>query len=238
MLLGESPSPAACRRADTARRLYGRRVLRLDSGDTDGQHLARKGEDGALLRRSEDVLVGGVGRIPSARVLRAHRPDAAADSRHAASEQIHLQQTLRHHLEGVGGQIRPLSRRGNRRRQRRFAPGRNRCGSGLQDRRNQPRHVGRLHGRNAEGETRRQNHRRRIRSGGQLHPARHDRFRGRTLGIRRRLRMVQAHTCLPCAVDSRPHRDGRSRNTRKTRRGGRGRHNAPTDGGCRGTAAT
>lgn len=58
-------------------------------------------------------------------------PDAAADSRHAASRQIYLQQALRHHLERVGSEIRTSRERDNRRRQRRFASGCNRRGRSL-----------------------------------------------------------------------------------------------------------
>ena len=141
--------PAAPGRSAAARRLVGRRTVRLDSRRADGVPRRRERQDGPLRLRFETDVGRGVGRLSARKVLRRARSRAAARAASSAERQLRLRRRGRHPDRGVGLRTGASGGYSRRRGVHRFAFGSSRRRHPLRDGGAQPRHLGLLHGRHA-----------------------------------------------------------------------------------------
>ena len=149
MFLVEGAAPAAPGRSAAARRLVGRRTVRLDSRRADGVPRRRERQDGPLRLRFETDVGRGVGRLSARKVLRRARSRAAARAASSAERQLRLRRRGRHPDRGVGLRTGASGGYSRRRGVHRFAFGSSRRRHPLRDGGAQPRHLGLLHGRHA-----------------------------------------------------------------------------------------
>lgn len=149
MFLVEGAAPAAPGRSAAARRLVGRRTVRLDSRRADGVPRRRERQDGPLRLRFETDVGRGVGRLSARKVLRRARSRAAARAASSAERQLRLRRRGRHSDRGVGRRAGASGGYSRRRGVHRFAFGSSRRRHPLRDGGAQPRHLGLLHGRHA-----------------------------------------------------------------------------------------
>ena len=203
VFLVEGPAPAAGFRTAAPRCVGRRRAVRLDSGRAD--RLPRYGgfAVGALRRRVEGDVGRRVGRLSARRVLRRTRPRPAAYPAAypaaPARQDVRLRHSCRYAQPRMGGETGAVGAGGHRSGECRLPFGRRRRGHLSRDRGAESGHVGLLHGRHAARKDGRPDGRRHFRSGGRLDTSRHGRIRSGHVGLRRRVRVVQAPALLAAA---------------------------------------
>ena len=192
VVLGEDPP---CLSRQSARRRGHRdldRMRRLDSGPARRRHRSDRFRARPLRRRPQGAVASGMGRPARPRVPREARPGSADPALSSVQGSRGRRPAGRQALGRMGGEARPHRRHSHRRRRVRLPHGRGGRRPGAVRARPRHGHLDLRHPDRPAGRGRRHPGRRHLRPGARQRAARLHRLRGRSVVVRRRLRLVQA----------------------------------------------